>query len=389
MKDSTDPPEKLPEEAFLVSLLSLPGMGPARLERLLEKRSPSEVWEALRSENSRETAEIAKVNADLARRWIAEAGRADVAGCWKGHCEDGVRVIRRGGERYPWRLSQDSEAPSALFAKGSLEFLRRPAVTIVGTRTCTRYGAEVAFELGQAAAERGIVVISGLAAGIDAAAHSGALEVDGAPVVGVVGSGLDRVYPKSNRALWKRVGERGLMLSEAPLGSAPERWRFPARNRIMAALADVCVVVESHSEGGSLTTAVEAAKRGRVVMAVPGHIRSPSSAGTNRLIADGCGVICEIDDLFTVMDIATEALPVATRRDSATAADTASETPETEVDEQAVKLLGAFEWMPATLETLAERTSSTLGEVAGLLERLIAEGKIVQRGLWYERRSLY
>ena len=386
MKSAAELPGELPEEAFLVSLLSLSGMGPARLERLLEKRSPSEVWETLRAENSRETAEVAKVNSDIARRWITEARRADVSGCWKSHCEDGVRVIRRGGEHYPWRLSQDSEAPSALFAKGVLEFLGRPAVTIVGTRTCTRYGAEVAFELGKAAAARGIVVISGLAAGIDAAAHSGALEVEEAPVVGVVGSGLDRVYPKANGALWRRVGERGLMLSEAPLGSAPERWRFPARNRIMAALADVCVVVESHSEGGSLTTAVEAAKRGRVVMAVPGHIRSPSSAGTNRLIADGCGVVCEIDDLFTAMDIATEALPDAARRGEAAAADTASET---EVDGPSAKLLAAFEWMPATLDTLAERTSSTLGEAAGLLERLIAEGRIVQRGLWYERRSLY
>lgn len=121
-------------------------------------------------------------------------------------------------------------------------------------------------------------------------------------------------------------------------------------------------------------------------MAVPGHIRSPSSAGTNRLIADGCGVVCEIDDLFTAMDIATEALPDAARRGEAAAADTASET---EVDGPSAKLLAAFEWMPATLDTLAERTSSTLGEAAGLLERLIAEGRIVQRGLWYERRSLY
>ncbi len=386
VKNSAEPPGELSEEAYLISLLSLPGMGPARLERLLEKRSPSVIWENLRSENCRETAEIAKVNRDLALRWIAEVGRADVAGRWQSHCEGGVQVIRRGGECYPWRLSQDSEAPPALFAKGELDLLGRPAVTIVGTRTCTRYGADVAFELGKAAAERGIVVISGLAAGIDAAAHSGALEINEAPVVGVVGSGLDRVYPKSNGALWEKITKSGLMLSEAPLGSAPERWRFPARNRIMAALADVCVVVESHSEGGSLTTAVEAAKRGRVVMAVPGPIRSPSSAGTNRLIADGSGVVCEIDDLFVVMDIATEALPAAVRGGEAASA---GKSDEMEVDRPTAELLAAFEWMPATLETLAERTSSTLGEAAGLLERLIAEGRIVQRGLWYERRSLY
>ncbi len=376
----------IPAEAYLVSLLKLSGMGPARLEMLLKELSPRQSWQMLINEIPAKIAKTAEVSEHLAARWAAEAATEDVEETWRRHCEAAVTMIRRGGECYPWRLSRDSDAPSVLFAQGDPSLLDFPLVTIVGTRTCTRYGAEVAFELGKAAASRGVGVVSGLALGIDAAAHSGALEVAGAAVVGVVGSGLDRIYPKGNASLWGRVRERGLLLSECPLGTMPERWRFPARNRIMASFADVCVVVESHVDGGALTTAVEAAKRGRVVMAVPGPIRSPASAGTNRLIADGCGVICEIDDLFVVMDVVRESLPSRAGRTGAGSERQASSDPEELTPD--TELLSAFEWMPATLSTLAERTTGHLGDVACRLERLIAEGKVVQRGLWYERSSL-
>ena len=129
--------------------------------------------------------------------------------------------------------------------------------------------------------------MSGLASGIDAAAHRGALAAGSAPPIGVVGSGLDTVYPRGQERLWRDVASAGVLLSEAPLGGAPERWRFPARNRVIAALADVVVVVESHRRGGSLHTVDEADRRGVEVMAVPGSVRNPAAAGTNELLAEG------------------------------------------------------------------------------------------------------
>src|SRR5204862_1786721 len=143
----------------------------------------------------------------------------------------------------------------------------------------------------------GVAVISGLALGIDGAAHAGALEADIAPPIAVVGSGLDVIYPWRHRALWGAVEKQGVVLGEAPLGAAPEPWRFPARNRIVAALADVVIVVESRETGGSMHTVAEALRRDRPVFAAPGPVRSPTSTGTNRLLRDGAQVVCDATDV--------------------------------------------------------------------------------------------
>src|SRR5262249_38747100 len=154
-------------------------------------------------------------------------------------------------------------------------------------------GIDVAFELGRDLAAAGVAVVSGLAVGIDASAHAGALHAATSPPIAVVGSGLDVIYPRRNAVLWREVERRGLVLSQAPLGALPEKWRFPARNRLIAALADAVVVVESGTTGGSLHTVTEAVRRDRVVYAVPGPVRSDASAGTNRLLADGAVPACD------------------------------------------------------------------------------------------------
>ncbi len=368
---------ELPEEAYLAALAGLAGMGPARLGRLLARWGPEEVWDLLAAGRVSEAASVANVGERVAIRWSGQAAQADPAEVHGHHVRAGVAVTRHGGAGYPVRLAGDAEPPAVLFHQGSPELLGHPTVTIVGTRRCTRYGADVAFDLAKTAAAHGVAVISGLAVGIDAAAHAGALAADGVPPVGVVGSGLDRVYPRQNAVLWKMVSQRGLLLSEAPLGAPPERWRFPARNRIMAALADACIVVESHPDGGAIGTATEAARRGRTVAAVPGPIRSPASAGSNRLIAEGAGVVCDIEDLVVLLDIERERLPLraAAAGSPATAGD----------DPASGMILDAFDWMPATLELLASRTRLDLGELAWQLERLCAAGRLERRGLWYER----
>jgi DNA processing protein len=150
-----------------------------------------------------------------------------------------------------------------------------------------------------------VLVVSGLALGIDGAAHRGALSEPGASPVAVVGSGLDVIYPRGNADLWRQIADQGTILSEAPLGGGPEPWRFPARNRIIAALADVIVVVESKATGGSMITVDEGIRRGRPVLAVPGSLRNPAAAGTNLLISEGCAPVCAIDDVLVALDLAT------------------------------------------------------------------------------------
>ena len=369
---------ELAEEVFLAALASLAGMGPARLERLLGRWEPADAWDVLAGGRLAEAATVARVGERVAHRWGQDAARADPAEIHRRHVRSGVTVARRGSRNYPKRLIGDSEPPAVIFAQGAPELLERPTVTIVGTRRCTRYGADVAFDLGRTAAAHGVTVISGLAVGIDTAAHAGALAADEVPPVGVVGSGLDRIYPRENAVLWKMVAQRGLLLSEAPLGAPPERWRFPARNRIMAALGDACIVVESHAEGGAIGTVTEAARRGRTVAAVPGPIRSPASVGSNRLIAEGCGVVCDIEDLLVLLDIERTRLPLRVRASEGTAAEDPATT---------AAVLDAFDWMPATLEMIAARTGFDLGELSWHLENLSVAGLLERRGLWYERRA--
>jgi DNA processing protein len=170
-------------------------------------------------------------------------------------------------------------------------------VTIVGARRAGAYGREVAFELGRTLAAAGIVVVSGMAMGIDSAAHEGAL-AGGGPTLAVLGPGADRAYPRSAHGLYGRVRGNGAVVSELPAGTPTFRWMFPARNRLMAALAGVTVVVEAAERSGSLITAEMAVEAGRTVGAVPGPVNSWRSSGTNRLLADGAAVIRDARDVL-------------------------------------------------------------------------------------------
>jgi DNA processing protein len=172
-------------------------------------------------------------------------------------------------------------------------------VTVVGARRATSYGREIAHELGRELAAAGMVVVSGLAFGVDACAHRGAL--DGGRTIAVLGCGADTAYPAAHRSLWRRICERDLVISELPPGAAPWRWTFPARNRIMAALAGMTVVVEAAARSGSLITADLAADLGRDLGAVPGPITSRASAGPNNLLASGACVVRDAQDVLDAM----------------------------------------------------------------------------------------
>jgi DNA processing protein len=206
--------------------------------------------------------------------------------------------VGRGREGYPSLLAELHDPPSRLYLRGgSAELLRRPAVAIVGARSCSPYGAQVARELARDLAAAGVVVVSGLARGIDGEAHRGALAAGGVTVA-VLGCGIDRDYPRSHTELARRIAEDGLIVSEYPPGVEPAPWRFPARNRIVAGLSLATVVVEARERSGALITADFALELGRDVFAVPGEITSALSAGANDLLRQGAAPLLSPDDVL-------------------------------------------------------------------------------------------
>ncbi len=209
----------------------------------------------------------------------------------------------RHDDLYPAGLRDAADAPWALIARGDrrLLFGLEPfgAVTVVGARRATSYGREIARDLGRELAAAGIVVVSGLAFGIDACAHRGAQ--DGGRTIAVLGCGPDVAYPTAHRSLWRRICDTDLVISELPPGAAPWRWTFPARNRIMAALAGMTVVVEGATRSGSLITADLAADLGRDLGAVPGPVNSRASAGPNNLLAGGACVVRDAQDVLDAL----------------------------------------------------------------------------------------
>ena len=209
----------------------------------------------------------------------------------------------RHGDLYPDGLRDAPDAPWALIGRGDPGLLDglEPcgAVTIVGARRATSYGREIARELGRELAAAGMVVVSGLAFGVDACAHRGA--VDAGRTIAVLGCGPDTAYPAAHRSLWRQICEKDLVVSELPPGAAPWRWTFPARNRIMAALAGMTVVVEAAARSGSLITADLAADLGRDLGAVPGPVTSRASAGPNNLLAGGACVVRDAQDVLDAM----------------------------------------------------------------------------------------
>lgn len=231
-------------------------------------------------------------------RFDPEAARAALA-------EVGVEAVCRHSRRYPPVLEDLDDPPAALFVVGGAERLadiaERRLVAVVGTRRASQYGLDMARELGRGLAAAGVGVVSGLALGIDAAAHRGTLSVPGASAVAILARGPELPYPERHAALYRRLCEAGCVVSELPPGVGVQRWSFPARNRIMAALGEATVVVEAADPSGSLITARFAAQLGRLVAAVPGRATASGAAGSNGLIRDGAHVVLRPADVLDLV----------------------------------------------------------------------------------------
>jgi DNA processing protein len=210
--------------------------------------------------------------------------------------------LHPGDAAYPSALADCPDPPRTLWVRGDLEILQRPTVAIVGTRRATAYAERVTRQLASTLARAGACIISGLARGVDAAAHRGALEVGGATVA-VLGTGLDVCYPKGHAAMQREIGERGLLLSELAPDDAAHRGSFPKRNRIIAALARATIVVEAGVKSGALITATHALEMNRTVAAVPGPIDVPQAQGSNELLRDGAAVIASMADALALLGL--------------------------------------------------------------------------------------
>ena len=213
-----------------------------------------------------------------------------------------IGMITSGMPEYPAALKEIKDFPKVLFYRGNIQLLNRRCAAVVGSRKTTQYGRTTAGMIGRRLAERDIVIVSGMAKGIDTCAHRGALDVSG-NTIAVFACGMDICYPKENQELKKEIEEKGLAVSEYPPGTAPEKYYFPQRNRIISGLSELTVVVQAGSSSGALITAELAAEQGREVFAVPGNIDSRYNLGNNKLIKEGAAPVTCIEDICEAMGI--------------------------------------------------------------------------------------
>ena len=279
---------------YWVWLAELPGLkGPSRLALLRHFGSPEDIFFADREELLL-AEDVPPGQAELALNRDLSAADRILADCQR----LGQRILTIQDAEYPQRLRNIFDPPLVLYVKGRMPVMdEEAAIAVVGTRECTPYGTACGERLGRELAASGAVVVTGLARGVDSAAARGALRAGGS-VVGVTGGGLDVVYPPENGDLYADVAARGVLLSEYPPGSPPDKAHFPVRNRIMSGLSVAALVVEAPGHSGALITARLALEQGREVYAVPGPIDAPDSVGCNRLIRDGAGLAAEGWDIL-------------------------------------------------------------------------------------------
>jgi len=340
----------------------IPGVGPVLRRRLLDRfGSPQAVFEASLEDLRRvegvgeRTAKAIKAidPISLGRR---EGERARAMG---------IGVIPLGDDRYPENLRQIYDPPIVLYLKGDLCPEDSLAVAVVGSRRSSPYGRQFARRLARALASEGVTVVSGMARGIDTEAHLGALEAEGRTIA-VLGSGMDRIYPPENRQLASQIAHHGAVLTEFPLGTPPERWNFPVRNRIISGLSLGVVVVEASSRSGALITASLALEQGRSVFAVPGYAGAVTSRGTHSLIRQGAKLVEDPEDVLE------EILPQYEGKGETEKAG----APEVSKEER--MLVELLETGPMHIDELSRRVSLDAAKVSALLTQMEIKGIVLQ-----------
>jgi DNA processing protein len=350
------------EVRYWIGFNLVKGIGPAKVRRLLDyfgdlesawSAAPGELRAAGLDRRSIESllAARAGIDLDLALKRVEQAG---------------VQVLTWESPDYPRNLLSIPQPPPALYVQGQLTPADEWAVAMVGTRRATAYGREVARELGWSLAASGVTVVSGLARGIDAAAHRAALEAGGRTIA-VLGCGLDHIYPPEHQALAEAIIATGALVSDYPLGEPPEAGNFPPRNRIISGLSKGVVIVEAGESSGALITADYAAEQGRDVFAVPGSILQRSCRGTNRLIQQGAKPVLDATDILEELNLALVAERAEARQVFP-------------ADETEQRLLACLSAEPVHVDELGARVGLPIARVSGALALMELKGLVRQVG---------
>jgi DNA processing protein len=351
-----------------VALSLVSGIGRARMDALLARFGTAEAVVTAASNDLRDVPGITPAAATA----IRGADRNAAERLLRRTSELGGVPLAPDDPRFPRALRAIPDPPVLLFAAGRLDLAERPAVAIVGSRTHTRYGAEACRYLAGGCARAGLVVVSGMARGIDALAHGAALDAAGG-TIGVLGNGLGVVYPSANRALYGRMGKDGLLLTEFPPGERPNAGSFPRRNRLISGLSRATLVIEAREKSGALITVDTALAQGRDVLAVPGPITSPCSVGCNRLIQSGAKLVIGLRDVLEEYGIAVDQ-PVM-------------DTPTTLTDAER-RIWDALADEERHVDELAEKLDLAPGPMLSLLTGLELRGLIYRGpGSMYGKRS--
>ncbi len=338
------------DRAAWLKLTLIPGLGNESLRRLLQAfGSPDAVLNA-------HTSDLCRYVKPSMARAVADGVEDCLLDPIVAWLDDPLnRVLTVADAEFPHALLNIADPPLLLYVKGRLDLLNTRSLAIVGSRSASAQGLRNAEAFAKSVSDKGLCIVSGMAHGVDAAAHRGGLQGAGSSIA-VVGTGLDKVYPAANRELAHQLARSGAIISEFPLGTPPLAANFPRRNRIISGLSEGCLVVEASLQSGSLITARMALEQGREVFAVPGSIHSPQSKGCHELIKQGAKLVESADDILEELGFPSEV----------TAKNSPGEHP----------LFAHLGFDPVDVETLAARSNLTIGELSAILLQLELEGAV-------------
>ena len=362
--------DKQVEISRWLTLNQIPGLGNAAFCQLLSKfGAPEGIFNAKLSQ-LREV-----VDDDIAQKISIGVDAEMIAPTLKWLEKDNAHIVTFADSTYPQKLLEISNPPAVLYAIGNLHWLNHPTIAIVGSRSATPQGEKNAEEFAKSLCEQGLCVISGMALGIDGAAHRGSLKANGATIA-VVGTGLDIVYPARHRDLAHKIAERGLILSEFPLGTPSKAQNFPRRNRLISGLSLGCLVVEANIDSGSLITARLAAEQGREVFAIPGSIHSPVTKGCHQLIKQGAKLVESVQDILEEINWVSIANSLPSKNSllsispSGLMADVSPNSPQTNT------VLDLMGFDPVNFESIRTNSGLTTEALSSMLMLLELENKI-------------
>ena len=344
------------ELAAWLRLSLVPGLGPKGQRKLLKAFGlPTQIYAAGRAALGKQVGE------ELARRIVEHHPERDIEAALQWATQPSHHIVTLADASYPAMLLEIPDPPTLLYVSGAVELLNRPMLAVVGSRNATAQGLSNAEQFGAALSQAGLTIVSGLALGIDAAAHRGALRGK-ASTVAVLGTGVDTPYPARNLSLYEQIAARGALVSEFPLGAPAVAQNFPRRNRLISGLARGVLVVEAALSSGSFITARYAGEQGRELMAIPGSIHSPLSRGCHALIKQGAKLVESAQDVLEELGGWTVAAPAATAPDPS--------------DDDADPLLRHLGHDPCTLDMLCQRSGLTPDTVSAMLLQLELAGKV-------------